>query len=106
MNDRFGIAVCVEGMTELLQLFAKLAVVVNLAVENYPGSAILIVDWLVAALDVDDREPAHSQAGWTTEIETIIVRAAMLDGIAHSDQQRLINIRSITINYAYNSAHV
>src|SRR4029078_6445792 len=61
MNDRFGIAVGVEGVAQLREFFAKLKVVVNLAVENDPGTAIVIVYRLLATFQVDDGETTHCQ---------------------------------------------
>lgn len=40
------------------------------------------------------------------EIKTVIVRAAVTDGVAHSCQQGPVHIHSIAINYADNSTHV
>src|ERR1700720_780005 len=59
MNDRFRVAVGIKLMAELLELIAQFAVVVNLAVEDNPGSAVLIMNWLLATFQVNDREPAH-----------------------------------------------
>ena len=61
VNDRFGVAVCIEGVTEFLEFVAEFAVVVDLAVENYPGRAILIVNGLLSALQVDYRQAAHAK---------------------------------------------
>ena len=49
MNDRFGVAVGIKGVAEFFELLAELEIVVDLAVENYPGGAVLIVDGLLSA---------------------------------------------------------
>src|SRR6266700_778120 len=69
VNDRFGIAIGVESVAQLFQLFAQLAIVVNLTVENNPGSPVLIMDWLLSALQIDNRESPHAQRHWPLEIE-------------------------------------
>ena len=50
MNNGFGIAIGVKSVAQLFQLFAQLAIVINLAVEYDPRGAILIMNWLLAAL--------------------------------------------------------
>src|ERR671913_314111 len=59
VNDRFRIAVGVKGVTKLFQLLAQLEIVVDLAVEDDPGAAIVIVDRLLPALPIDNCETAH-----------------------------------------------
>src|SRR5260370_25642324 len=54
VNDRFGITVGVKGVAELFQLFAQFKIVVNLAIKNYPRPSILIVDWLLTTLKIDN----------------------------------------------------
>jgi hypothetical protein len=78
-------------VAEFFEFVAQLTVVVNLAVENDPGSAILIVNRLLPALQVDDRQAAHAKADRLIEIETIIVRSTMTDGGAHAAEQCLID---------------
>ena len=54
MNDRFGVAVGIKLVAEFLEFLAQLPVVIDLAIENNPGGAILIVNRLVPALEIDD----------------------------------------------------
>ena len=105
VNDCFGIAVCIKGVTEFLELVAKFAVVVNLAVENYPGGAVLVVNGLLPTFQVDDRQAAHAQADGAVHVKTIIVWPTMADRSAHPSQQSLVNVRPVVTNYAYNSTH-
>src|SRR5437762_3196671 len=83
VHYRFCIAVGVENVAELFQFLAQLAIVVDLAVEDDPRGVILIVDWLLAALQIDDREAAHAQAHWTIEIESALIGTAMTNRFAH-----------------------
>src|SRR5262245_50787416 len=43
MNDGFGVAVGVEGVAEFFQLLSQLEIVVDLAVEDDPGAAVMVV---------------------------------------------------------------
>jgi hypothetical protein len=92
VNDRLGIAVCVKGVAEFFEFVAKLAVVVYLAVKNYPGSAILIVNGLLSALQVNDRQPPHAQTNRALEVEAVLVWSAVAYGGAHFADQCLVNI--------------
>src|SRR6266536_3487023 len=90
--DRFGIAVGIESVTELLKFFSKLAVVIDFPVEDNPGSAIPIMDWLLTAFQIDDRKPAHPQSHATVHIEAIIIRTSMPDCVAHPTQKGRIYV--------------
>jgi hypothetical protein len=54
VNDCLRVAVCIEGMAELLELVAQLAVVVDLGDENDPGGSVMVMNWLRATREVDD----------------------------------------------------
>src|SRR6185436_17533388 len=70
MNDGFGVAVGVERVAKVFQLLAQLEIVVDLAVEDDPRGSIPIVNGLLAALEIDDREAAHGQTHRAVDIET------------------------------------
>src|SRR5690242_17247867 len=84
VNDRFGVAVGVESVAEFLQLRSQLEIVVNLAVENDPGVSIPIVDRLLPMSEIDNRQPAHRQSNPVAEIKSIVIRAAMTNGVIHA----------------------
>src|SRR5215475_8755950 len=54
MNNSFCIAVRVERVPELFKFLAELEIVVDLAIENDPSGAVLIGNWLLPTLDIDD----------------------------------------------------
>ncbi len=91
VNDRFGVAVGVEGVTEFFEFLAQFEIVVDLAVENDPGGAILVVDGLLPAFQVDDGEAAHGEADRAVDVKTVVVRPAMADRLVHAGQQRFVN---------------
>jgi hypothetical protein len=92
VDDCFSVAVCIEGVTEFLELVAELAIVVNLPVENYPGSSILIVNGLLPTLQIDYRQAAHAKADGTVKVKAIVVWTAMPDGSAHASYQRPVDV--------------
>src|SRR3989442_3739261 len=105
MNDGFCVAFFIKGVAKLLQLFAKFAVVIDLAIESNPGSALLIGDRLLAAFQIDDRQPSHAQAHTLVEVEAVIIRAAMFYRLAHSGEKRLVHEGVVILDDAYNATH-
>jgi len=105
VNDGFGIAVCIESVAEFFELRAEFQVVVNLAVENDPGGTVLVVNWLLAAFNVNDRKSPHSQTDSRIEVEAVIVWATVSYRGAHSRHEIVIDIQPVVTNNAYNSTH-
>ncbi len=60
-----------------LQLAAQLAVVVDLAVADQPQRAVLVRQRLVAAGEIDDRQPAHADRQRPVDVQAFVVGAAM-----------------------------
>jgi hypothetical protein len=56
MYDDFGIAARAEGITQRLQLRHQLAVVVDLAVENYTDRTVSIEQRLLPGRQIDNRQ--------------------------------------------------
>ena len=79
------------------QFFAQLAIIVNLAVENYDESAVMREHRLMSgAARIDDRKPAMTEAhALTCAIHrrrcphTFIVAPAMLDSFQHRANTRV-----------------
>src|SRR2546423_8253807 len=101
VNDGFCVAVCVKGVAELFQLVAEFAIVIDLTIEDNPGGAVLIVDRLLAAFQIYDRQTTHAQAHALAEVETVFIRATMAYGFAHARDKRLLHQRVIVLDYAY-----
>ena len=57
--------------------------VVDLAVEDRPDGAVLVGERLMAAGQVDDRQPAEPQRGMVVAIVARVVRAAMDEPVHH-----------------------
>ncbi len=65
------------------QVAPEFLIVVDLAVENHPDSLILVGDWLVAAVEIDDAEAAHPNGAASLDVEAFIVGSPMPNLIAH-----------------------
>ena len=83
MEHHFGVAVRPEAVPGALQLGAQLAEVVDLAVLDDDGGAVLVRDRLVARLEVDDREPPRGEGDVAVAELPEAVRAAMNQRPAH-----------------------
>ena len=75
VDDDFGVGRRVEAVAGGLELAAQLAEVVDLAVEDDPDRAVLVVDRLVAGREVDDAQPAHAERHALVHPHALIVRA-------------------------------
>ena len=106
MNDGFSVAVGVETVAAFFEVFTQLAVVVDFAVVNNPRGTVGVMNRLLPALEIDDRETSHRQANAIAHIETILIGAAMMDGLVHTREQLAIDRRAITANVSCNSAHL
>src|SRR2546421_2687568 len=90
VNDSFSVAVGIELVAELFELLAQLAIVVDLAVENNPCRAVLIMNWLLSVREIDDRKTPHGQSHAVAEIKAIVVRTAMTNRFVHAREQLAI----------------
>src|ERR1044072_1982216 len=86
VNDGFGIAVGVERVAEVFQLLAQLEIVVNLPVEDDPRRSVAIMNWLLAALEVNNRKAAQGETDRAVDVEAIFVRAAVTNRVVHPRQ--------------------
>src|SRR5919198_796167 len=78
-------------MARGFELWSQLAKVVDLAVENDPDGAVLIVNRLMARREVDDAEAPHSEGDLFVNAalhqQPVVVRSAMTDDLTHALQQ-------------------
>jgi hypothetical protein len=84
MHDRLGVARRVEAVPERLELGAELAIVVDLAVEDDPDRAGLVVDRLPPAGQIDDAQATHAEAHAGADMDAFVIRAAVPDHLAHA----------------------
>src|SRR6266542_661379 len=85
MDDRLSIRVGVERVPERDQLSAQCRRVVDLAVEHDPDRAVLVVNWLLAGLNIDDCQ-ARGAEGY---VRIVIRSRSVWTAMAHDTTHRL-----------------
>src|SRR4029079_1611361 len=83
VHDHLGVALGRKPVSLRLEELAQLAVVVDLTVEGDDDRAVLVVDRLVAGLEVDDPKPLHAEADAVLEVNTPRIRSAVPNSGAH-----------------------
>ena len=84
VNEHLGVRVVrAHAVTLALELGAQLRVVVDLAVLDDPDRLVLVRDRLIAALEVDDRQPTRRERGGSVRDEAGGVRPAMNEAFVH-----------------------
>src|SRR6266487_241598 len=84
MDEDLGVGLRGEHVAGRDELLAEVAMVVDLSVLDDPYHRVLIGHRLTAALDVDDRQPAHAE-GHAVEMDaSFVVRSAVDHRTAHS----------------------
>src|SRR5262245_56071759 len=73
-------------MALLLELFAKGAVVVDLAVEDDANAGLLVPHRLVAGSEIDDAEAPHGEPETVLGPNSLVIRSAMHDRSVHFPQ--------------------
>src|SRR5208282_1713026 len=68
VHDRLGVASGAEAVAARAQLAAERLEIVDLAVEHDGDAAVLVVERLRAARDIDDGEPAMAEAQARLEV--------------------------------------
>ena len=107
-DDDFAVAVGQEAVAVALELAAQLAVVVDLAVADQPDRAVGVVQRLLSAGQVDDRQPAVSERDERIVIDPFAVRPAMGQRIQHAphgEVARRVGPVGVGIDDACDAAH-
>src|SRR6201991_4780803 len=79
--------------------------IVNLAIEDNPYSPIFVVDWLLAALEINDRQPPHRQPCRTVQKAALSIGPAMPYGLAHPCEYIAVNQSAVSANDTCDSTH-
>jgi hypothetical protein len=95
VNERLAVRVGAEAVTLRFEQLAQRDVVVDLAIGDDTDRLVLVVEGLLAAFHVDDREPRVAQAGQTIHKGAEVFWAAMSQREGHAPQGLLIR-RSVT----------
>jgi hypothetical protein len=84
VHDHLAVGVRREAVPALLQQAAQVELVVDLAVDDGGDLAVLGVERLVAAGDVDDRKPGMGERERSDPPERVPVGTAVAQGLHHS----------------------
>jgi hypothetical protein len=87
MHDHFRVAVRGEAVPSSLQRVTQLAVVVDLAVQDDDYGAVLVVDRLVAGIEIDDAQPLDPESDVVLVMDPARVGAPVLQPCAHSREE-------------------
>src|SRR5437764_4677308 len=64
------------------------------------------MDRLMTALQIDNREAAHSESDAIAKIKSVVIRSPMADRIVHAGEQFAVDLRAITTNNACYATHL
>ena len=104
VHEHLAVGTGAELMSQLLQLLLKILVVIDLAVVGQDQRAVLIRDRLVAALEVDDTQPAKAHGDGIVHVQTVRVGTAVSDDLGHL-LYRIFSLLRLT-RKAANTAHI
>ena len=91
-------------MASTLELLPELAVVVDLTVLHDMDGSVLVGDRLVAACEIDDRQPSRGKADDGVDEHTAAVGAAMHEGLVHRFEHVLVDAL-VPRHHAADSTH-
>ena len=83
VHEHFGVAARAEAVAGALELVHQLAVVVDLAVLHDDDGAVLVRDRLIAAGEVDDREPPRRDSDRPVDMRPLGVGAPVVERGGH-----------------------
>ena len=107
MDDGLGIALRAITVAAGFEIRAQLLVVVDFAVVNNPEVLVLVRDWLVPCLDVDNAQSAHGQSNVALHKEPVIIRTTVHDLRIHIRQRVAFHVPDPTeTKDSANSAHL
>src|SRR5207302_4655705 len=109
MNDRFGVALRPEAMPPGDEAAAQFLKVVDLAVEHDADGAVLVGHRLAGVRrEVDDAEAAEAdgRAAGRRGVESVLVRTAMRQLVAHRGDNRRIRRLAVESQFSTDSTHV
>ena len=106
MDDDLRVAAGVKGMSQCLQLGNKGLIVVDLAVEDHDDGSILVVERLLARLEIDDREPPVAECHSGSEMLAAPVRSPVALGVVHPPEEHAVGLAvSAQIAESRDTAH-
>ncbi len=106
MHNHFRIAGGPEDMSAFLQLRPQFDVVVDFAIRDEPHALVFVGERLTTAGQVDQAEPAVSEATTVAEIESVAIGSSMAERRGHSPDEFLFDRLTRPRRVARNPAHV
>jgi len=96
-----------EYVASFNEFITMIGVVVHLAVVNDHARAVVIEHRLRSVRDIDDAQPAMSESDIPVHKNTLVIRPAMMQNIAHLHEFRFIYlpVGSWGKDYAVDTAH-
>ena len=106
MHENLGVAVGLETVASIDQHPSQALIVIYLAIVNDPYRAIFVMNRLVTAFEIDNRQATHSEDNVSILEKAMVVRPPMNDGIGHA--MYIVQTVTATVvfpDYAYDAAH-
>jgi hypothetical protein len=106
MDNRFRIAVAAVAMAAFFELLTEFQMIIDLTIEDKRGGIILIRDWLMARLHINDAQTTHCHADITRNKETGVIGPPMNDLAVHFLENAALGCpAAIKVENATDSAH-
>src|SRR5690606_41167826 len=106
VNDDLGLAPGAELVASSEEIVLDLLEVVDLAVVGDDDRVVLVVERLLTALEIDDREAPVAESHAGLEMEPVAVGTARRERSVHRTHERFVNGPTVPqIDDAGNSAH-
>jgi len=83
MDQYLRICLCLEGVALRRQRLAQVTIVVNLTIKNDGDGAILVEQWLVAGLEVENTESRMSETNWPVTEQSRGVGTPVNQSVGH-----------------------
>ena len=105
MHDDFGIAVGIKRVTAGFEFLPQCGEVVDFAVKDHPHAVIFVMNWLASAREVNNAQATHAQAHRAPGVDSLVVRPAVHDRLAHAVNLLGMNLLVGPAHHARYSAH-
>src|SRR6266567_4946536 len=91
VHNNLSVTVGSEMISQLLKLQSYFFEIVNFTIKNHPDGFVGVGHWLMATRQIDDRQATKSEANWTGNEETFVVRPPMSNRVSHVYDRGLIH---------------
>src|SRR4051812_6927297 len=95
MDEHLGVAGRLERVARAAEALAELAEVVDLAIEDDDDAAVLVVDRLIAGVEVDDAQALDAKSDLVFQMDAARVRPTVLESRAHLHDHRALHRNAV-----------